>query len=74
MTGSSPGFHRVAEGGSSSSSGQPCPATNGEEDSGDDISEHQNLDSTLLDDDPLGDLSQAQLVHSEPLRFIDPYL
>ena len=69
MTDSSPGFHGAAEGGSSSSSGQHLSPANGEED-GDDVSQYQNLDSTLSDDD----LPQAQLVHSEPLSFIGPRL
>ena len=58
MTGSSPGFQDF--GGPGSSSGQHRLPV--EEGGNDDVSEHQNLDNTLLDDDPLGDLSQAQLV------------
>ncbi len=59
MSGSSPGAHHIGEA-NASSSGQYHLATNDED--GDDAAGHQNLDSTLLDDDPLGDLSQAQLV------------
>jgi chloride channel 3/4/5 len=62
MSGSSPGAHHIGEA-NASSSGQYHLAKNDED--GDDAAGHQNLDSTLLDDDPLGDLSQAQLVLPE---------
>ena len=66
MTGSSPGFQDAGESGSSS--GRHRPAANEEEDN-EDVSGHQNLDSTLLEDDPLGDLSQAQFVLRNCLWF-----
>ena len=63
MTGSSPGYDRVGEGEASSSGQYPLPTT--EDEDSEDVQGHQDLDSTLLDDDPLGDLSQAQSVISE---------
>ena len=62
MTDSSPGYERNVEGESSSSS-HFYPTATGNEDGGDN-SRHQDVDTTLLEDDHLGDISQAQLVFS----------
>ena len=67
MTGSSPGLQPVGEPGSSSS-GHHRTASN-EEEGNDDVSGHKSLHSTLLDDDPLGDLSQPQFVVRNYPRF-----